>query len=155
VQYVAVLAGWGGAGLLSGTLAAQHGWQYKAHPRRLYSFALGATQRMPLSPPPAPAVPVDDPGFALEPAKVEQGKVTYSHMCVMCHGGGAVSGGSAPDLRASPIPLSRDGFKQVVIEGARIPKGMPRFPISDAELDGLQSYIRSRARETLLPASRE
>jgi quinohemoprotein ethanol dehydrogenase len=34
-QYVALLVGWGGSALLTGSLAAQHGWKYKVHPRRL------------------------------------------------------------------------------------------------------------------------
>ena len=155
-QYVSILAGWGGAGLLSGTLAAQHGWQYKAQPRRLYTFALDAGKPMPPSPPPSAALPMDDPAFAVDPAQVELGKKTYAQSCVLCHGGGAVSGGAAPDLRASAIPLAHDAFKKVVVLGERFPKGMPRFQeLSDAELDGLMHYIRSRARETIAAGKRE
>jgi quinohemoprotein ethanol dehydrogenase len=153
-QYVSILAGWGGAGLISGTLAAQHGWQYKHHPRRLYTFALDGEQPMPPSPPPTRAVPVDDPGFAVDAATAKLGLETYARSCVLCHGGGAVSGGTAPDLRASPIPLVRDAFEKVVVAGERIPQGMPRFPeIGDAELDGLMHYIRSRARESMQAAA--
>ena len=152
VQYVSVLAGWGGAGLLAGTLAAQHGWQYKAQPRRLYTFALDGKRAMPPSPAPSAAVPLDDPAFAIDAAKVAVGKETYVRSCVGCHGSAVVSGGSAPDLRASSIPLARDGFKLVVIDGERVPKGMPRFQeLGEAELDGLLHYIRSRARETMKP----
>jgi quinohemoprotein ethanol dehydrogenase len=152
VQYVSILAGWGGAGLLSGTLAAQHGWQYKTQPRRLYTFALDGKRPMPHSPPPSFAVPLDDPAFAIDAAKVEAGKKTYAGSCVSCHGGGVVSGGSAPDLRASSVALTREGLKAVVVDGERVPKGMPRFQeFGDAELDGLMHYIRSRARETMRP----
>ncbi len=152
-QYVSILAGWGGAGLLSGTLAAQHGWQYKAHPRRLYTFALDGNQAMPPSPPPSRAVPTDDPSFVVDAARAEIGHAVYTRSCSMCHGGGAVSGGAAPDLRASPIPLGRDGFEQIVVAGGRISQGMPGFPeIGVAELDGLMHYIRSRARESRSPA---
>jgi quinohemoprotein ethanol dehydrogenase len=152
-QYVSILAGWGGAGLLAGTLAAQHGWPYKAHPRRLYTFTLDGKQPMPPSPAPIAAVPTDDPAFVVDAKKAELGKVTYVQNCVMCHGGGAVSGGSAPDLRASAIPLTLDGFKLVVVQGDGVPKGMPRFQeFSDAQVEGLMHYLRLRARESLQAA---
>ncbi|MGB1885365.1 MAG: PQQ-dependent dehydrogenase, methanol/ethanol family, partial [Gammaproteobacteria bacterium] len=50
-QYVSLLVGWGGAGLISGSLAAQHGWKYKVHPRRLYTFAIDGDTPVPPSPP--------------------------------------------------------------------------------------------------------
>jgi quinohemoprotein ethanol dehydrogenase len=154
VQYVSVLAGWGGAGLLAGTLAAQHGWQYKAHPRRLYTFALDATAEMPPSPPPRPALPIDDPAIAIDGAQAALGGKIYARSCALCHGGGAVSGGSAPDLRASPVPLSSEGFAAVVVKGERSPAGMPSFPdLKEGELGELRSYIRSRARESLQAAA--
>jgi quinohemoprotein ethanol dehydrogenase len=107
---------------------------------------------MPHSPPPSAAVPLDDPAFAIDAAKLEAGKKTYTGSCVSCHGGGVVSGGSAPDLRASSVALTREGLKAVVVDGERVPKGMPRFQeFGDAELDGLMHYIRSRARETMRP----
>ncbi len=154
VQYVSVLAGWGGAGLLAGTLAAQHGWQYKGQPRRLYTFALDGAQALPPSPPPSAAVPIDDPGFAVDAALAHRGRAVFARSCALCHGGGAVSGGAAPDLRASAIPLARDAFAKVVVEGERVAKGMPSFPeLGGAELDGLTHYIRSRARESLEAAA--
>ena len=52
-QYVSLLVGWGGGGTILGSLAAQHGWKYKHHPRRLYTFALDAKTPLPPSPPPA------------------------------------------------------------------------------------------------------
>ena len=52
-QYVSLLVGWGGAGLISGSLSAQHGWKYKAHPRRLVTFALDGSYRLPEFLPPA------------------------------------------------------------------------------------------------------
>ncbi len=36
-QHVSILVGWGGGGLLFGSHAAQHGWPYRAHPRRLFT----------------------------------------------------------------------------------------------------------------------
>ena len=70
---------------------------------------------------------------------------------MMCHGAGAVSGGYAPDLRASPIPLVADAFKDVVVNGKLRHNGMPDFKeFSDEQLQTLQHFIRAKAR---LPTS--
>ena len=91
--------------------------------------------------------PVDVPDFKIDAKLADYGKQVYSQSCFLCHGGGAVSGGYAPDLRESPIPQSRDAFKQVLIEGVRVTMGMPRFvDFTDKEIDGLMHYIRAVAR---------
>ena len=147
VQYVAVLAGWGGAPSLLGSLAAQHGWVGRQFPRRLLAFALDGKARLPDSPPPVEQVePVDDPAFVVDAAKAERGKLIYQD-CVICHGTAVVAGGYAPDLRASTVPLSAEAFAAIVRDGALMSRGMPPFAeFSDAELEALQHYIRQRAR---------
>ncbi len=148
-QYVSLLVGWGGAGLISGTLAAQHGWKYRVHPRRLVTFALDAKTSMPPSPPPAYAKPIDVPDFELDPSLVEYGNTLYAQSCFLCHGAGVVSGGYGPDLRESTVALSRDAFKQVVVDGTMLSTGMPPFKsYTDKEIDGLLHYIRKEARKT-------
>ena len=149
-QQVSLLVGWGGAGQISGTLAAQHGWKYRVHPRRLVTFVLDGKTPLPPSPPPAFAKPVDVPDLKLDADKVAYGQHVYAQSCFLCHGGGVVSGGAAPDLRESPIVLNKDAFKQVLVDGVRLPLGMPRFKdFTDKELDGLTHYIRSQARKAL------
>lgn len=70
--------------------------------------------------------------------------------CHMCHGGGAVSGGASPDLRASPIILSDVAFEAVLRKGTLVERGMPAFPdLSNRHLEALQHYIRQRARISL------
>ena len=146
-QYVSLLVGWGGSGLLFGSHAAQHGWKYKVHPRRLLTFALDGKMPMPAAPPPAFAVPLDPPGFIVEPKLAERGVALYAQSCILCHGAGVVSGGYASDLRESPLPLSREAFKAVVVDGARLANGMPRFrDFTDQDLDSLMHYIRQEAR---------
>ncbi|MGE0485523.1 MAG: PQQ-dependent dehydrogenase, methanol/ethanol family [Gammaproteobacteria bacterium] len=153
-QYVSLLVGWGGAGLIAGSLAAQHGWKYGVHPRRLYTFALDATGKVPPSPPPQLAQPVDAPDFVIDDAKATAGQEIYAQSCFLCHGGGAVSGGGAPDLRESPIPLSLDAFKAVVLDGAKRANGMPRMPdFTDKEVEAVQHYIRKMARKAVKQAS--
>ena len=131
-----------------GTLAAQHGWAYKKHPRRLLTFALDGDVPMPSSPPPFFPKPIDVPDFEVDERLAAHGKAVYSQTCFLCHGGGAVSGGNSPDLRASPIPLSRDAFVDVVKNGAKRDAGMPRFTdFTDEDIDGLLHYVRQQARK--------
>ncbi len=153
-QYVSLLVGWGGGGTILGSLAAQHGWKYKAHPRRLFTFALDGKVAMPPSPPPALAQPIDPPDFKIDPALAERGRELFARSCLYCHGAGMVAGGQAPDLRESAIATSRDAFKSVVLDGAKRVNGMPPFQeLKDEDIDGLMHFIRQRARETRLPQS--
>jgi quinohemoprotein ethanol dehydrogenase len=147
-QYVAVLAGWSGAPALMGSLSAQHGWVGREHPRRLLVYALDANTPLPASPGTKPAPkPTDDPSFVVDAAKSEKGQYLYANSCTICHGVAAVAGGYAPDLRASPVPLSADAFKTIVQGGALMSRGMPPFEeYSDADLENLRHYLRERAR---------
>jgi quinohemoprotein ethanol dehydrogenase len=145
-QYVSILAGWAGGQMLLGSLSAQHGWVGRGHPRRLLTYALDGAASLPASAPPSQVVPVDDTAFKVDPALAEKGKYVYTR-CIICHGTAAVAGGFAPDLRASPIPLSAEAFAAIVKSGGLQSKGMPPFPeLSDADLDALRHYIRQRAR---------
>ena len=75
-----------------------------------------------------------------------QAQYYYQGRCQYCHGTAVISGGAAPDLRASPIPLTKEGFSQVVRGGTLVSRGMPRFEdIDDAELEAIRYYIRGRA----------
>ena len=59
----------------------------------------------------------------------------------------AISGGVAPDLRASNLALEYESFAQVVKGGLLEPRGMPRFAdLSDAQVQSLYWYVRERAR---------
>ena len=146
-QYVSVLAGWAGGQMLLGTLSAQHGWVGRDHPRRLLTFALDGKAQLPPSPPPSQVTVIDDPAFKINPALSEKGKPLYGKNCVICHGVAAVAGGFAPDLRASPVPLSADAFKAIVRDGALLNRGMPVFSeMNNEQLEELRHYIRERAR---------
>ena len=146
-QYVSILVGWGGAGAATpGFLGGQHGWAYKAHPRRLVTFALDGTVTLPPSPPPVFPKPIAAPDFAIDEKRVAAGGHAYVEGCLMCHGAGAESGGYAPDLRASAIVLDSQAFKDVVHGGRLRAQGMPDFEnLPDETLVDLQHYIRHQA----------
>ncbi len=145
-QYVSLLVGWGGGGINLGSLAAQHGWAYRKHTRRLYTFALDATGAVPDSAPPFFPEPIDVAGFEVDETLAAEGSERYVEHCFWCHGSAAISGGNGPDLRASPVSTTYDGFRQVVVEG-RQPLGMPRFRDYDERtLQALYHYVRQQAR---------
>lgn len=144
-QYVAILVGWGGAGAaFMGSLAAKHGWAYKAQPRRLVVFALGGDVTLPAAPAPVVPTPIPNGDFVLDQGRAAAGAGVYASSCTMCHGAGAVSGGTAPDLRASSLVLSRSTFEDVVVRGALRANGMSSFPnLSPDEVENIRHYIRS------------
>ncbi len=107
--------------------------------------------------PPSVSVPIDDPKFVIDPKRVQAGQAVYFRsMCLGCHGFTMIAGGMAPDLRASPVPLSLDAFREIVRNGALLSKGMPKFAeLTDEDLVSLQHFIRQRARQTLPEAARQ
>jgi quinohemoprotein ethanol dehydrogenase len=150
-QYVSVLVGWGAAlAGLGADLAAQHGWAYRVHPRRLVTFALGGDLALPPSPPPFFAEPIAAPDFEVDPELAAAGDPIFNGKCGLCHGIGAIAGGMAPDLRASPVVASHQAFVEVVLGGGRREFGMPQFSdLSEIEAGTLQHYIRAQAEAAL------
>ena len=144
-QYVTVLAGWRGGG----PNGSGKEWDYYTQKRRVLTFALDGQAKLP---PPDPVVRpfVDDPAFAIDATKAESGRETFAAHCNICHGPNALSGGAAPDLRKAAVPLSLEALTAVVHGGALLPRGMPQFAeFSPAQIEGLQHYIRQRARESI------
>jgi quinohemoprotein ethanol dehydrogenase len=145
-QYVSILAGYGAsAAIQSSTMNA--GWKFD-QPRRLLTFALGGKAVLAPSTPPTTKIhAVDNPDETLDPAKAAMGKAMFM-ACAVCHGRGAVgTGGPAPDLRESSVPLDPQAFQQVVIGGALKEQGMPPITFFKPEqIEAIRQYIRSRAR---------
>jgi quinohemoprotein ethanol dehydrogenase len=145
-QYVAMLTGVGSAAGAYGTSVAKFGWQAHVHPHRLLVFALDGKAKLTKSVAAAPAKPIVDASFQVDAAKAQRGYLAYAFNCFLCHGRNAVGGGSAPDLRASAIPLSAQAFAQVVRDGSTALPMMPRFPeLSDDDLDSIRHYLRAQA----------
>jgi len=150
-QYIALLVGWGGG--YAGLSFGESGWAYGVHTRRLIAFSLEGKVDLPKEPPPSFVKPLAAPDFVLDNKLADKGAKLYSS-CRACHGRNVISGGMAPDLRASPIPLEQSVFTEVVRNGAKKNMGMPVFPdLSDEELRSLMHYIRQRARAAVPDSS--
>jgi quinohemoprotein ethanol dehydrogenase len=150
-QFIALPVGWGGGlAMLGGTLAAQHGWPYGMHPRRLLVFALDGKAKLPKTPPPMFVTPIDDPEFIVDASLAAHGEERWTKTCVWCHGPATIAGGGAPDLRASGVMLDLELTKKIVLDGERIPRGMPKFDdFSVEDVKAIQHYVRQQARIAL------
>lgn len=151
-QYVSLLVGFGGATQMQNAFM-KGGWKYNAQPRRLLTFKLGGTAKLPATAPRDFTIsPLDDPKLVIDKAAAKRGAGLFlARTCVSCHGIDLKSMGSpAPDLRESGVALDRDAFAEFVRSGAMAAYGMPAFPdLSDAELTDMFMYIRSGARDAI------
>jgi quinohemoprotein ethanol dehydrogenase len=143
-QYVAVIAGSrfpGAQGLPQGE------WDYRTQQWRVLAFALGGRDKLPPALRPDRTIP-DDPAFAIDAARAKEGASVYGDYCGGCHGANALSGGSAPDLLRSPVPLDVEGFTTLVKTGPLVTRGMPAFgEVPDEAVGSIAHYLRQRARE--------
>ncbi len=147
-QYLSLLVGYGGSAASKlNNRDAGLGWAYGRHMRRLVSFALDSDTNLPEQSAPHVVVPLQASDFKLDRELAEAGEEVFlERACYACHGRDAIAAGMAPDLRESAVPLSADGFEQVVRQGARTERAMPAFgDISDQDLLSLRHYIRQQA----------
>ena len=151
-QYFAITSGpLNGSTAAYGSASARWGWASRGYPRRLLAFALGGNAQLPAGAAPSLVKPLEAPEFKIDPALVEAGGREYVR-CLLCHGTGVVAGGNAPDLRASPVPLSAASFAAIVRDGALVSRGMPQFAeLSDAQLESLRHFVRAKARASPAP----
>ncbi len=144
VQYVSVLAGWGGPVGLSndpkfGAVRPGYG--------RILTFTLNGTAVLKApalghTAPPVPAITTK-----ASPKLVHEGRLLYSSRCAGCHGVNAVAG-PLPDLRYSSKE-TLTGIEDIVLDGTRASAGMPSFKniLNAGQVQAIQAYIVSRARE--------
>ena len=145
VQYVTVMAGWGGSGALinSPMLGAT-----KPGYGRILTFALdgNATLKAPAfghSAPPVPAITAKQ-----DPKLVHDGGLLFNAQCMLCHGLNAVAG-PLPDLRYASKEVL-DQFEAIVLGGARASYGMPSYRniYSATDVKAIRAYIIARSQES-------
>lgn len=152
VQYVAVMAGWGGGWpLTGGVMALQAG--KSVGPNRLLVFALDGKARLPAYvPPPQSHAPIV-PRMPTDAAAIARGDHLFGRYCLRCHGSGAVSAGAYPDLRLSPLVMD-DAFHAVLLDGALASQGMPSFAgkLSRGDVAAIRAWLAKRSYEDFGPA---
>jgi mono/diheme cytochrome c family protein len=142
VQYVALLAGWGGAGGLSAFKDPNTALsKYQTDQGRLFVFKLGGyTDVKALAPEGTP--PAEPPAQTVDAATIKRGFELYHRNCLVCHGFFAQSEGEVPDLRLMPRDIF-DQFDSVVLDGALAANGMASFKdvLSKDDTAAIKAYI--------------
>jgi len=148
VQYLTVMAGWGGAaGLMNmpGAGAVKPGWG------RILTFALDGKAILEARPfghkdPPQPAITAKQ-----DPEAVHAGALLFNSHCFLCHGLNAVAG-PLPDLRYSSKEVL-DSLPSIVLGGTRASGGMPSYKkiLSAEDVKAIRAYIIARAQAATRP----
>ena len=145
VQYVSLLAGWGGG---AGLFNAPGAGRVKPGYGRILTFTLGSNAALERTPygyknPPAPVFAVQ-----ASPQIVREGGLLFNAQCARCHGMNAVAG-PLPDLRyASRETMER--IEEIVLGGSLASAGMPSFAeiLNPGQVKAIKAYIISRALES-------
>ena len=139
-QYLAVMAGWGGAvGLVLAEDDAKAGG-----PGRLLVYKLGSKAKL-------PQVLQKEPVFrrrqmAASDLQLENGMLLYNQHCMRCHGMGVANKGLTSDLRMMSDDTHRL-FKPIVLEGLYRSVGMIGFAdvLSESDASDIHQYINAAA----------
>ncbi|MFM6829535.1 MAG: PQQ-dependent dehydrogenase, methanol/ethanol family [Novosphingobium sp.] len=140
VQFVAVMAGWGGGGY---PFVPRYSAAYtRGNMNRLMVFKLGGGKvKMPDLLPPlevAAEAPAQAPGVTA--ATIARGQGLFFGNCAICHANQPRS--ITPDLRRMQ-PATHEAFNQIVLEGLLTPNGMPRWSdiLSTDDADAIHAYL--------------
>ena len=139
VQYVAIIAGYGGGAVITGYPLDPASAAYRyGNEGRIIALRVGGP------PPPLPHLRTDPPFPDLPPRPTDQkqiaaGEVLYNRYCSRCH---VMGRGNLPDLRRIE-PGTHALFSTIVLGGAFAAKGMGRFDdvLSPADVDAIHAYV--------------
>jgi len=144
IQYIAVMAGWGGAAPLiinqKSSINGKNG--------RLLVYKLGAREVLPKTE--LQVLPPTPPERRGTSDSIEQGAILYEMHCSRCHGTGAVSGGILPDLRYMQ-PGTHQLFNQIVIDGIFNDIGMISFAdvLTEEDASAIHDHLIEQAHQLL------
>ena len=141
-QYVAVVVGGGGAAQLSTPELLP---DRPRLPGRLLVFKLGGKAQAPAYV--IPQRPQVDLAGVTAPGDPDRGLEMFNARCLVCHGSQA-SGAWLPDLKRSPMILTREDFASVLLEGARQSRGMPSFArfLKPADVEDIRAFLVAEGR---------
>ncbi|MGA9472024.1 MAG: PQQ-dependent dehydrogenase, methanol/ethanol family [Terriglobales bacterium] len=146
-QYIAVLAGWGGAfPMVTGEVSFKSGRTRNIS--RMLAFKLNARTTLP-TPPPLEEPILNPPPSTATAEQIHHGEAVYQRFCSGCHGDVAISGGLLPDLRYSGA-LATDQWFTIVRDGAYQSLGMVSFgkEVSQQDANDIRAYVIFRANES-------
>jgi quinohemoprotein ethanol dehydrogenase len=149
VQYVSVMAGYGGGVLYAPFPKTSAAYRF-GNQDRIITFRLGGgpipkpqrVQEAALPPPPPRAG---------TPRVIARGEVLYNRFCARCHVFGR---GLLPDLRRTPAALS-PAFFEIVLQGADQANGMGRFDdvLTSKDAEAIHAYLIDQAWQLQPPAA--
>jgi quinohemoprotein ethanol dehydrogenase len=143
VQYIAIMAAWGGGGWFAPhdtSAVIRYG-----NDGRILAFRLDGGET-PLPPPASAAGPIPQPPVArpVDAAVIAQGQQLFSRSCAICHAN--VDYGMTPDLRRMSAG-THAAFEAIVLHGAMRFNGMPQWDdVLDAEqTEAIRLYLAELA----------
>ncbi len=148
-QYVSVLSGWGGGGVIEGADAGISAASHYENPGQLFTFALDAKGTLPEIPRRKLEIADPLPELDAPPGAADAGSAHFQRYCLPCHGIDAIGSGVLPDLRYAS-PETHAQFADIVLGGIRAHKGMASFAdvLDRDEVLAIQAYVIRRAEET-------
>lgn len=146
-QYVAVLAGWGGAWPISAGAVAEPQGPIRNH-SRLLVFKLGGKARLP-DPGPGNLPPLDPPARTGTPEQIAEGGRNFAQFCGVCHGSSAIGTGVTRDLRRAGSLGDPKMWNQIVIGGALSGTGMISWKeeLTNEQAENIRHYVINRAHQ--------
>ena len=143
IQYIAIVAGYGGGGVILGAPLDPESAAYRyGNEGRIIALKIGGP------PPPLPALRTDPPlpeppARPADTAQIAAGEVLYNRFCSRCH---VMGRGNLPDLRRL-APATHALFNSIVLGGAYSIKGMARFDdvLSPADAQAVHAYLIDQA----------
>jgi quinohemoprotein ethanol dehydrogenase len=140
VQYIAVMAGYGGGVLFLPFPPDSAAFKYGNQGRII---ALKLDGQAPTLPPPVVEAPFPKPPQREAAALLPQGELLYSRFCSRCHAFGRAL---LPDLRRLS-PATHQLFYDIVLKGIYQGKGMARWDdvLSQADAEAIHAYLVDQA----------
>jgi quinohemoprotein ethanol dehydrogenase len=139
IQYIAIMAGYGGGDTITGAPLDPKSAAYRyGNEGRIIALKLGGGA------PPLPPL-VSNPELPALPTRIGdaqsivRGDILYNRYCLRCH---VLGRGNLPDLRLVS-PATHSIFKSIVLQGIYASKGMGRFDdvLSESDAEAIHAYI--------------
>jgi quinohemoprotein ethanol dehydrogenase len=135
VQYVSIMAGWGGAGATTGGAGANA-------PGRLLTFVLSGTQKLAAIAQDTSHLDVTRIETDGDEAAAARGAQQYARNCAVCHGFNAMGTGVIADVRLSDEAMF-DEYEGILLDGDMTDSGMPSFKrwLNKQDVADIRHYI--------------